>query len=135
MKQISNDNLTVFDKIHAKLCGRVYLFLYKLTGLCEDRKLKRDIAKALQDAEENKNKVEYLEEKKEVILGGFEELKQRILELENELEHYRTRENMLSNYVEEVAYLKRIIDKVYSMSAMCSVEEIHQFLTQFKIRG
>ncbi len=42
---------------------------------------------------------------------------------------------MLSNYIDEIAYLGQIIDRVFSMSRMSTIEEIHQFLVNFKIKG
>ena len=126
----SDSNYSLLDKIHAKLCGRVYLFLYKLTSICEDKKLKRDISLALKKAEENAQRVEYIDEQKETILGGFEALKERIFELENELEACRLREKMVGNYRDEIAYLYEIIERVFVLSRMGNVQEINQFLIE-----
>ena len=130
-----DSDYSLLDKIHAKVCGRVYLFLYKLTSICEDKKLKRDIGLALKKAEENANRVEYIDEQKETILGGFEALKERIVELETELAMCRGRERMVGNYEDEIVYLREIIDRVFVMSRMSTVQEINQFLTEIKLKG
>jgi len=139
MRQIlehnSKQSYTIFDRLHAKLCGRVYLFLYRLTSLCEDRKLKHDVEKALREAEQNAVKVEFLEENKETILGGIEALKQRICELEAEVKYYKDREMMVGNSLSEIAFLNEIIERVFVMSRLGSIEEINRFLTEIKLKG
>ena len=90
---------------------------------------------ALKKAEENAQRVEYIDEQKETILGGFEALKERIFELENELEMCRARERMVGNYEDEIVYLREIIDRVFVLSRMGTVQEINQFLTEIKLKG
>lgn len=116
------------DKLHAKLCGRVYMFLYKLTGVCEDRKLKRDIANALKEADRNSQVVDYLEEQKENILGGIEELQRRIIELENEVSFYKRRENMLNNSEELYGFYERVIKEIRWISTHGTMQDLELFL-------
>lgn len=42
---------------------------------------------------------------------------------------------MVGNYEDEITYLHEIIDKVFFMSRTASIEDIDNYLTQFKLKG
>ena len=42
---------------------------------------------------------------------------------------------MVGNYEDEIVYLREIIDRVFVMSRMSTVQEINQFLTEIKLKG
>ena len=44
-------------------------------------------------------------------------------------------EKMVCNFSDEVAYFNEIIDRVFSMSRMGTLEEINRFLTEIKLKG
>lgn len=59
-----------FIALKDSFCDRIYIFLYKLTGLCED-KLKKDIENTFKCYIDSQRKVSILEENKDLILGGI----------------------------------------------------------------
>ena len=134
-KKNEEEKLTFLDFIHEKLCSRVYLFLYRLTGLCEDRRLKMKVKKALEEAEQNKHRVQLLDENKEQILGGIELLRQRILELEEELLDCESRSKLVGNYENEISFLLQNIETIYRMTFVNSSEEIRNYILQINSKG
>ncbi len=42
---------------------------------------------------------------------------------------------MVGNYEDEIVYLREIIDRVFAMSRMSTVQEINQFLTEIFSKG
>jgi len=122
-------------KFQRKFCDKVYLFLYNLTTLCEDKRTREIADNILRETELNSQRVEYLDQNKQIIMGGFEELKARIAELENELEYYKSREKMVDNEINTVIYLQKIIDHVWFMSRTKTIQEIDSYLTEFKLKG
>ena len=43
---------------------------------------------------------------------------------------FKKRERMVGNYHDEIAYLHEIIERVFVLSRMGTVQEINQFLTE-----
>lgn len=86
---LNNNKKSIVHKINKKMrffCDLIYLGLYHLTSICEDRKLKKLSSDLIRDAQSNKEKVDYLNSNKEIILGGFSTLKQEIFTLRGEKE-------------------------------------------------
>lgn len=132
----NNKNDTSFlSKFHRMFCDRVYLFLYRLTSICEDKRTRAIADSILNETKLNAERVEYLDQNKQIIMGGFEELKARIFELENQLEYYKSRERMVDNEINTVIYLREIIDHVWFMSRTKTIKEIDDYLTNFKSKG
>lgn len=128
-------NKSFFTKLHRRFCDKVYFFLYNLTSICEDKRTREIADNILNDAQLNASRVEYLDQNKQIIMGGFEELKAQITELENELEYYKSREKMVDNEINTVIYLKKIINHVWFMSRTRTIQEIDDYLTNFKSKG
>ena len=116
-------------KFHRVFCDRVYLFLYKLTSICEDKRTREIAENILKEASLNAERVEYLDQNKQIIMGGFEELNARIIELEEELAYYKSRERMLDDELNTIVYLREIIDHVWFMSRTKTIQEIDDYLT------
>jgi len=42
---------------------------------------------------------------------------------------------MAGNFLDEIAFLREIIERVFVMSHLGSIEEINRFLTEIKLKG
>jgi hypothetical protein len=79
------DKNSLSDSIKRFFCFPISSLLQKLLSICEDRKLKDDISKAIAIMEEKNRRFDILNDKKDDIKTYIEDLQKYITKLEEEI--------------------------------------------------